>query len=155
VEGRRSLQSVLEELLPKLGYQGNADEVIRYWLLKDSRVNRAMSSLMQGLRRHYPAIGLLISTNQEHNRANYLWEACGLSSLADKMFYSASVGVTKEDPHFFTSIRDEMNCDFRQMLVIDDTPGVILTAQGLGMQTFLFENPEESLRRLQDIFKIY
>jgi putative hydrolase of the HAD superfamily len=37
--GRRDLGDALDDILPKVGYQGNTDDFMRYWFKKDSNVN--------------------------------------------------------------------------------------------------------------------
>ena len=49
--GHRSLLSALEEVLPKIGYDGSPMTLIDYWLRRDSQLNFQLLDLIARLRR--------------------------------------------------------------------------------------------------------
>ena len=155
IRGKSDLHGVLVAVLPRIGFKGDVNNFIKYWLVKDSNVQREVLDFICLLKEHAPDLSFNITTNQEHNRANYLWDVCGFSKSFDNIFYSGMLGVTKEEPDFFKAVMTSTNLkNPRAGLVIDDSPNVLNEAHRQGFQIFQFTEVGRSLSALRSIWGI-
>jgi putative hydrolase of the HAD superfamily len=132
VTGRRDLRDALADVLPRVGYQGNTDDFVRYWFEKDSNVNADVFRLVEDIRKAGGA-KMYVATGQEHHRARYLWNELGFSKHFDGMFYSAQIGHPKKDVQFFEFINCSLGIDAGQRpLFFDDQPEIVELAKSAG-----------------------
>jgi HAD superfamily hydrolase (TIGR01509 family) len=66
----------------------------------------------------------------------------GNDHLFEKVHYSHLVGKRKPDADFFLQILEENNLVPAETLFIDDSPQHLVTAQQLGIQTYLMKAPD-------------
>lgn len=85
VIGQTALISALDRRLPALGFKGSSMEFAQYWLSHDSQLNEP---LLEDLRQLKPSadIRLFIATNQDHMRAQWLWQTLGLNTIFEDIF---------------------------------------------------------------------
>ena len=78
-------------------------------------------------------IPLVLATNQEHERARFLTtELGGLLPIAG-IAYSAALGVTKDNPAFFSRARRHLGIsDTAVVVFVDDDPTNVRTAETAG-----------------------
>jgi putative hydrolase of the HAD superfamily len=132
ISGLRDLRDVLEEVLPRIGFNGRADDFIRYWFGKDSRLNAEVIRLVEDLRTS-GAADLYIATGQEHHRAKYLWNNLGLSKCFDGMFYSADIGLPKTNVRFFEAINRRLGIAAAERpIFFDDQAMIVDLARAVG-----------------------
>jgi putative hydrolase of the HAD superfamily len=133
--GKIDLKRALENYLRPLGYAHDIDVVIDYWMKSDSRVIQENLEQAQQLTAR-PDTFVYLATNQEHIRARYLWETLGFKSSFARMFYSAALGMTKDNRAFFDHINAELSVDLSQDTVFyfDDTPSCLVSAKEAGWQ---------------------
>jgi putative hydrolase of the HAD superfamily len=144
--GRRDLKEALAEVLPQLGYRGNADQFMRYWFKKDSNVNAHVLRLVEDIRKCGEA-KMYLATRQEHYRARYLWNELGFSKHFEGMFYSANIGYPKKDVRFFEAINRRLGIDAGQRpLFFDDQPEIVGVAKSAGWDGTAFT----SMRDIRD-----
>ncbi|MBM7070264.1 HAD family hydrolase [Actibacterium sp. 188UL27-1] len=140
ITGQEDLHDRLTRWADSVGYDGGADGVLRYWLSKDALPDPAMLDLMdrataQGLRQ-------VIATNNETRRAAYMEMDMGFGARIEHLFASGRMGVKKPDPAFFHHITQTLDVSPADMLLIDDHPPNVQSAQELGWQAFLFTGSE-------------
>jgi putative hydrolase of the HAD superfamily len=118
VTGRADLRERLAGVLAQIAPALAAEQVLRYWFHKDSRLNDELLKDIGDLRRS----GLLVylATNQEHERASYLMNTLGLAAHVDGCHYSAAVGHRKPTPAFFNAIACKVALPPSELLLIDD-----------------------------------
>ena len=105
--GKKDLKDALSACLPNLGYTGDPQNFIDYWLKNDANVNHDLLDRIKILK----ASGetrLFIATNQEHNRARFLMSALGFADYFDDIFYSARIGSTKPSREYFDWITTKL-----------------------------------------------
>ena len=142
-KGADDLKDVLAELLPTLGYSGSVDAFVDYWFSKDAKINEAVLSVAERLRQD-ERVSLFLATNQEHHRAAYLWNDFGLKDHFDDIFYSARLGVMKDDTEFFYKINAQLAiADAERPLFFDDQEKYVATARAAGWDAHLFDRAED------------
>ena len=100
VTGKMSLIEALDRRLPGLGYRGSSMAFAQYWLANDSQLNTELLDAIRRLKAR-DDVRLFIATNQDHMRAQWLWQTMGLSEVFEDIFYSARIGMTKAHKGFF------------------------------------------------------
>ncbi|MCB1556303.1 MAG: HAD-IA family hydrolase [Alphaproteobacteria bacterium] len=151
--GRRDLKSSLQEWLDSTPYTVSAEEVIAYWMEKDSALNQELlfyikkvkEKRTQESRAGDGTARLFMATNQEHCRAAYLWDRCGLGRVFDEIFYSARLGVRKPEPAFFQKISELADLGAEQPLFFDDRADIVAAAQAHGWEAVLYETIDDFL----------
>ena len=144
--GKIDLYSALKKILPNLGYGGDPQTLIDYWMKEDSKVNTKLLPFVERLS-VLPGVSLYIATNQEHVRACYLMEQVGFGKYFRDIFHSARVGYTKPNCRYFRKVEALLKHQVDQKIILfDDNQDVIHGALEAGWEAHLFNVPE-------DIFK--
>ena len=79
-------------------------------------------------------------SNSSYELVERPYKLFGLDSYFVKAFFSHKLGTAKPDKKFFVAAVKRIGLNPSEILFIDDKRGNILTAQGLGFQTVLFES---------------
>ena len=138
VTGQLPLRPTLARALVENHLNVDADKLIAYWFANDARLDTSLladlaQARMQGIK-------VIFATNQEHERARYLWQDLALSNFADGMFTSAQLGVKKPDPAFFSKAAHLTDAQPGAHLLIDDTLANIKTARAQGWHAHLWNH---------------
>ena len=145
LKGTRDLLSVLREYLPLLGYHGNPQKFLDYWLTKDSKLNQDLLTYIEKLKVS-GQVRLFIATNQEHTRAHYLMETLGLSTYFEDIFYSARVGAVKTERAYYDWITSRLALPpDEKPILFDDTPAVLECARTYGWEAIEFLDTNDLL----------
>lgn len=139
VIGQTALISALDRRLPALGFKGSSMKFAQYWLSHDSQLNEPLLEDLRQLKASAD-IRLFIATNQDHMRAQWLWQTLGLNTIFEDIFYSARVGVKKPNKAFFDFATERMRGVEGMPLFFDDTPRVVEGARSYGWETVLFND---------------
>lgn len=139
--GQVGLIEALDRVLPQLGYKGPTQRVVSYWLENDSRLDVQLVEVARKLK----AAGarLYIATNQEHLRAQWLWQSLRLGEVFEDMFYAARFGVAKPQLRFFEEVARRIGGDAQSPLFFDDTPKVVAGAEKFGWEAVLYNAIED------------
>lgn len=137
IVGEMALVDALDRRLPGLGYKGSTMDFVQYWLSHDSKVNTELLDAIRRLKAQ--GVPLFIATNQDHMRAQWLWQTLGFGEIFDDIFYSARIGMTKAHKGFFAFADARMPELDEPPLFFDDTQKVIETATSYGWDTALFD----------------
>lgn len=137
--GHLDLEEALNKSLPLLKFSGTATDIINYWLEKDSIINDDLFPTVKKLS-SIRNVHLYIATNQEKNRATYLWNTLGFKKYFKDIYYSGRLGVTKHSQDFFELINRELGILPGKDTVIyfDDTPDYLIAAEKAGWQAYQF-----------------
>jgi putative hydrolase of the HAD superfamily len=136
--GRTDLKEALAATLPALGFHGDPQVFIDYWLAKDAKLNTDLLGSIQALKRS-GKVRLFIATNQEHHRARYLMNEMGLSEYFEDIFYSARIGHLKPTAEYFANISRTLTLSpGEKPILFDDTPGVTAAAKAFGWEAIEF-----------------
>ena len=145
VTGRAGLLDVLGACLPSLADGVSAEAFADYWFARDARVDEAVLAECDALRA--AGMRVVLATNQEHLRADYLMERLGLGEHVDGIVYSAAVGARKPDAAFFAAAVERCGVAAGACLLVDDTAANIAAARRAGWQAALWSEGA-SLTRL-------
>lgn len=141
VIGQMSLVDALDRVLPGLGYRGPTQRLVAYWLERDSHLNVELVELARRLKS--AGARICIATNQEHLRAQYLWQTMRLGEVFDDMFYAARLGVMKPNPGFYAEVDRRLGPQAEPPLFFDDSPPVIEGARRAGWEAVEYNRIED------------
>jgi putative hydrolase of the HAD superfamily len=136
--GKIGLVEALDRVLPQLGYKGPTQRIVAYWLEHDSQLNIELVEVVRKLRAAGD-VKLYIATNQEHLRAQWLWQGLRLGELFDDMFYAARFGVAKPDRRFYAEVERRIGPQTEPPLFFDDSEKVIVGARKAGWEAVQFD----------------
>jgi putative hydrolase of the HAD superfamily len=140
--GKKNLQDGFKEFLLDYGLlsRTTADEFINYWFSGDTTRRESVFDLVSELR-EISEYRVFIATAQAHQRADYIWNDMGFGQYFGDIFYTADLGIQKENSDFFNIIADRLSVQSTECYLIDDTPAVIRAADLAGWHTFHFDPP--------------
>jgi len=146
--GKADLETEMAAFLSEINSTVKAKTVIAYWLEKDAIINEYVFDWIENS--FLPKHNLYVATNQEKNRANYLWHGLKFCNVFSDIFYSADIGYSKNQPEFFLNVRNRTGFKPEECLIIDDSESVINTALACNWNAVLFTG-EESLNKVEEI----
>jgi len=144
--GRLRLLDALAQALPTLGYAGDPQTLIDYWLERDAVFTPGLLPYVERLHAS-PNVRLFVATNQESVRASYLMNTVGLGKYFQDVFNSARLGVLKPDPRFFERVERLLDRPEKPTF-FDDREDVVEAARLAGWDAHQFDRPED-LRKSQ------
>ena len=140
--GQKDLHEALTQSLALMGYQITAQDVIDYWLHKDSNINHRLLENIVALK-DSGNVRLFLATNQEHNRSAYLMNSLGFSQYFEDCFHSARIGVAKPDRRYFEKVAQLLGPQEEPPIFFDDTPAVVEAANQFGWEAHEFCHAED------------
>lgn len=135
--GEVPMVEALDRRLKAFGYKGSTMAILDLWLSFDCNPNTELLEVIARLRSRDDLV-LYLATNQDHARAQFLWQTIGLKALFADMFYSARFGRTKYDKAFFSMAEERMIPRSDRPIFFDDTQKVLDVAGKAGWETVLF-----------------
>ena len=128
--GRASLPARLGPVLERCAPHLTARDLMDYWFRRDAEVDSTFLGQLEPLRAS--GVALHLATNQEHERAAFLWKTLGLQDHFAAMHYSADVGWAKPDPGFFTTVVARTGYAPADLTLVDDRPENVAAARQAG-----------------------
>ncbi len=137
VHGRAALEARLQPVLQRLAPNLSVRELINYWFRMDAELDLDLISELKGLRAS--GVGLHLATNQEHERAAYLWRDLELRSVFSAMHYSADLGWSKPSPEFYGAVVERTGLEPAELTLLDDRMENVLAAREAGWRSVLWD----------------
>lgn len=130
--GKIDIEGALAAAIEELGWTLDVNDVLRRWFEADFVVDYEVVHAARG----WAADGarLVLATNQEHRRAEFLRERLGALLPLSGFVYSAAVGFLKDDPRFYPAASELLGLPARDPAVVfaDDSPQNVQTAREYG-----------------------
>lgn len=139
--GRTSIEERLTLVLKDIAPHLPTEELLTYWFKADAHAEQGLLDRIKQLNSHMDA-GFHLATNQEHRRANYLWQTLGLNAHFDAIHYSADIGHAKPDDGFYATIENRLGLTGPEILFFDDQAKNIEAAKARGWQAHVWEGGE-------------
>jgi putative hydrolase of the HAD superfamily len=142
IVGQMSLLEALDRTLPRLGYRGPAMAFAGYWLSHDSHVNEPLLDVVRKLKARGD-VRLYVATNQEHMRAQWLWQTLKFGEVFEDIFHSARVGHAKPAKPYYEWVSNRIGPQDEPPLFFDDSAAVIKGAREHGWEAVQFDELED------------
>ena len=145
--GQRDLMDLLAEWVLAHDVPHAPEFVLDYWLAKDANTDPQVLDWLAAC--DVPGV---IATNNERNRAEFIWHKMGFSKRMRAIFASGPIGVKKPDAGFFAQIEVWSGLSPADILLVDDSEKNVQAAATRGWQVFHFT--DESRGRLPEVLGI-
>ncbi|MEM1363932.1 MAG: HAD-IA family hydrolase [Pseudomonadota bacterium] len=136
VTGEKALEPALADSLNRLGSKVEVGTLIDYWFEKDARLVNAV--LNDCVRLRDAGFKVILTTNQEHRRAEYLMQDLGLEKVVDGIVYSAQAKAQKPDRAFFEFAMGYTGEPPRAHLLVDDHAANVDSACRVGWHGYVW-----------------
>lgn len=136
--GKADLKDLLKDKVEAWGWKKSVDELLDYWFKAEHQIDQELLKIVKQLK----AKGFIcvVVTNQERYRAEYIIKKMGFGSLFDGVFASGNIGYKKPQVEFFNYVLTKINCEGKDVLYFDDSPGYLAGAKSLGIQAYLYKD---------------
>lgn len=116
--GKADLKDSIAPYLPSFGWNGTVDEFLDYWFKAEHSLNEEFMEYVQKLRQS--GLTVVLATNQEKYRTQYMLDHMGFQDAFDKIYSSAHLGLKKPAVDFFAKVVDELGVSKEETLFWDD-----------------------------------
>ncbi len=146
LRGEKDLRQHVDEWIESTGYEGSAEDILEYWFKKDARPDGHVVEIIEELKRD--GRRCVIATNNEPYRTAFIENEMGFGNIVDAVYASGHMGFLKPEAAFFDTVAQSLDADGSRLLLIDDSPLNVESAEALGWNAYRFENPDyDGLRR--------
>jgi putative hydrolase of the HAD superfamily len=116
--GKADLKESIAPYLISFGWKGTADEFLEYWFKSGHKLDEELIAYVQTLREQ--GIHVVLATNQEKYRTDYMLEHMGFTGIFDKIYSSAHLGLKKPTVEFFARVVEDMDAAKDEVLFWDN-----------------------------------
>lgn len=135
LDGTTDLRTTITEFTACRDIDVDPDAVLDVW--HETHTQPGLFDLLDEVRRC--GVRVYLATNQQPRRGARMIAEQGYELHTDGAFYSYQMGVAKPDPRFFRIILDELGCNPRATLFVDDVDENVEAARSLGIRGVLFD----------------
>lgn len=133
IRGRSSIETVLGSALRRIGTTIDVESVLACWFEAD--YSPVMETFDLARRAAQAGCRIVLATNQEHRRAEYLRRRIAAVVPIDRVFYSAELGCVKHDRRFFELVSQRLGLTDAQrpsVVFVDDVAENVEVARTVG-----------------------
>ncbi len=145
MRAKKDMKEVLKPYVRKWKWEGGVDALLEYWF-GDGAASQEMSEIVKDLRNRN--IKLVLCTNNEKRRINFMLRKLSLDALFDFIVASYNVGATKPDRKMLKSVIEISGYEPREIAFFDDDAGHVKAAAKVGMRAFVFKNTKDFRKKL-------
>lgn len=116
--GKADLKESIAPYLSSFGWKGSVDEFLEYWFKAGHRLDEALIKDIQKLRNSGKRV--VLATNQEKYRTEYMLQQMGFQGAFDKIYSSAHLGLKKPAIEFFAKVTEDLKVPKDEVLFWDD-----------------------------------
>jgi putative hydrolase of the HAD superfamily len=146
--GKADLKEAVAPYLPSFGWKGTAEELLEYWFRAEHSLNEALMDDVSELRRRGARV--VLATNQEKYRTQYMLEHMGFEGKFDKIYSSAHLGLKKPAVEFFAKVVADMGARPGEVLFWDDDKSNIDGAEEFGIHAEFYEGYDHFRRLMKE-----
>ena len=116
--GKADLKEAITPYLSSFGWKRTTEDFLEYWFKAGHKLNEPLIEYVQKLRKS--GIRVVLATNQEKYRTQYMLEHMGFEAAFDKVYSSAHLGLKKPAVEFFAKVVDDLGVKKDHVLFWDD-----------------------------------
>jgi putative hydrolase of the HAD superfamily len=113
------------------------------------QVNPATVQLMRDIKNSGLTLGILSNMSPEF--LAWASEAVPVMGEADVAVYSSTYNVVKPETAIYEILREQLGCEYGEIVFFDDTADNIAKAAELGIRGFVWEGPEIARERIASL----
>lgn len=146
--GKADLKESIAPYLASFGWKGTVDELLDYWFAEEYILNKELIEYVGALRKS--GVRVVLATNQEKYRTQYMLDHMGFGGVFDKIYSSAHLGLKKPAVEFFAHLVEDMQVGKDQVLFWDDDQGNIDGALEYGIHAEFYSDYEFFLKTMSE-----
>lgn len=155
INGRRSVEDGLGEALRQIGATVEVEAVLSCWFEADYAPIEATFDLAR--KAAHAGCRVVLATNQEHRRAEYLRQRIGAVTPIDNVLYSADIGHQKHDRQFFEVASSRLGLTAAErpnVVFVDDVMNNVEVARSCGWSAVLASADEAWRLEVEDLLRL-
>ena len=149
VRGLDPLRPTLDRALAAGSLPMCAGTLVDYWFRNDSRLDHDLLDAVGEARRGGWTV--ILATNQEPERAAYLWRTLGLRDHADGLLTSAGLGAAKPEAAFWERAEAHTGGSASDHVLVDDSAANVASARAHGWKAVHWPDPRGLAECLRDV----
>lgn len=150
--GEADLKESIAPYLTSFGWKGSVDELLEYWFAEEYELNHDLINYVGKLRNS--GIRVMLATNQEKYRTQYMLEHMGFEGVFDKVYSSAHLGLKKPAVEFFARLVDDMCVNKDEVLFWDDDQRNIDGALEYGIHAEFYEDYDSFMNAMTKKYEV-
>lgn len=145
--GKADLKESVAPYLPDFGWPGTVDEFLDYWFKAEHYLNEELIEYIKRLRQQGTTV--VLATNQEKYRTQYMLEHMGFADVFENVYSSAHLGLKKPAVEFFSKVVDDLGCQKDEVLFWDDDQQNIDGAKEYGINAEFYTDYDSFLGKME------
>lgn len=145
--GKADLKESIAPYLSSFGWKGTTDEFLSYWFKSGHSLDEALIDCVQKLRQSGKQV--VLATNQEKYRTDYMLKHMGFEGAFDKIYSSAHLGLKKPAVEFFAKVIDDLDVRKDDVLFWDDDQRNIDGAREYGIHAEFYTNYDSFIAKMK------
>jgi len=150
--GKADLKESIAPYLTSFGWKGTVEELLDYWFAEEYELNKQLIEYVGRLRKS--GIRVVLATNQEKYRTQYMLDHMGFDSMFDKIYSSAHLGLKKPAIDFFAHLVKDMQVGKAEVLFWDDDQRNIDGAVEYGIHAEFYDNYDSFLKNMSEKYNL-
>jgi putative hydrolase of the HAD superfamily len=150
--GKADLKESIAPYLPSFGWKGTVDEFLEYWFKAGHSLDEELIGYVQKLRES--GMQVVLATNQEKYRTQYMLEHMGFDGAFDKIYSSAHLGHKKPAVEFFAKVVEDLGANKEEVLFWDDDQRNIDGAKEYGIHAEFYSDYKTFLDVMTSKYKL-
>ncbi len=146
--GKADLKESIGPYLASFGWKGTVDELLEYWFAEEYILNKVLIEYVGRLRQ--AGIKVVLATNQEKYRTQYMLQHMGFDGVFDNIYSSARLGLKKPDIQFFSHLVEDMKAHKSEVLFWDDDQRNIDGALAYGIHAEFYSDYNVYIRIMSE-----
>jgi putative hydrolase of the HAD superfamily len=147
--GKDDLKIRLAELIGSWGWKGTVDELLDYWFGKEVPANMDLIKNLKVVRERGVLL-FLATQNEKYKTAKFLELVEPLLDY-DYLMATYQIGYKKSNPMYFSSGLVKYGLKPDEVVLIDNNPKAISSAESVGLRAIFFENETQTISELQGL----
>jgi putative hydrolase of the HAD superfamily len=150
--GKADLKQSITPYLASFGWTGTVDDLLQYWFKAEHSLNETLLQYVRQLRES--GVQVVLATNQEKYRTQYMLDHMGFGTAFDKIYSSAHLGLKKPAVEFFAKIVEELGVGKQEVLFWDDDQNNVEGARTYGIHAEYYSNYENFMQVMQSKYEV-
>ncbi|HSW74709.1 MAG TPA: HAD-IA family hydrolase [Candidatus Saccharimonadales bacterium] len=150
--GKADLKESIAPYLASFGWKGTVEGLLEYWFAEEYELNKELIEYVGRLRTS--GIHVVLATNQEKYRTQYMLDHMGFDGVFDKVYSSAHLGLKKPAVEFFAHLVEDMQVDKGEVLFWDDDQRNIDGATEYGIHAEFYDGYDTFLKSMSEKYNL-
>lgn len=140
--GRKDLKTELEKYIKIWQIDSNSEKLMELWFTNGD-INHELIKVIKDLKEK--RLLILIITNNEKHRIEYMKEKYNLDKIFDKIITSYDAGARKPDKEIYNFAFSSLNLKPEECLYFDNSEENIETGKKLGFSAYIYKDIENTI----------